>query len=294
MNIYNFYESWAMIARMTQTDDFNRLLVGLGFGAALWLALFVLQGVGLYVMAKNKNVKKSWLAFVPIANVYLIGKLVGDCDVFGHKVKRLGVYTMIAQALCAVVCFSVIGAELYLYAAEGSPILGEGSGVPFWTDLNGFSLQVAKFYDISSFIVSIIVLVYEIMFFLLLTGLYKQYNPQNYFFLSMLALFVPLSPYIAIFALRKRKAINYEAYMQARREAFFRQQQQYRNMYGNPQNPYTNTYTWGTPPSGNPYTREQAPKKPDVDDEPFAEFSSSEKSSESKSEPSNGNDDFFA
>ena len=255
MNIYNFYQSWSMISRMMQEDDFNRLSVGLIGGIALWLALFILQGVGLYVMAKNKNVEKGWLAFVPIANVYLIGKLVGDCDVFGHKVKRLGLYTMIAQALCAVVCFSVIWAELYLYAVEGTPILGEESGIPFWTDLSGFSLKVAKYYDISSFIVSIIVLIYEIMFFLLLTGLYKQYYPQNYFFLSMLALLVPISPYIAIFALRKRKAINYEAYIQQRREAFFRRQQQYRNMYGNPQNPYTNTYTWGTPPSGNPYAR---------------------------------------
>ena len=60
----------------------------------------------------------------------------------------------------------------------------------------------------------------------LLLGLYKKYNPKNYTALGFLELFVPLSRYIVIFALRNRKAIDYQAYMRARHEAYMRQRQQ--------------------------------------------------------------------
>ena len=294
MNIYSFYEAWAMTLRYNHMDDLNKLLGGVLFAFVLWSVLFVLQGVGLYTMAKKRKISKGWLAFIPIANMYLIGKLVGDCDVFGHKVKRLGVYTTIAYALSTVVCFLVIAAELYLYAVEGTPTWRDEGANLFWTGLSGFSLTVLQFYEISSLIVSIIVLVYDIMLFLLLTGLYKKYNPRNYLFLSMLVLLVPLSPYIVIFTLRKRKAVDYEAYMRAQREEFFRRQQQYRNTYGNPQNPYGNIYTWGTPFSGNPYASEQTQTSPKPEDEPFAEFSSSNNTNSEQTQSSGGSDDFFS
>jgi hypothetical protein len=115
--------------------------------------------------------------------------------------------------------------------------------------------------------------VYEIAIFVLFLALYKQYNPKNYFGLGMLTLFVPLSRFVIVFVLKNRKAIDYDAYMRARREAYMRARQQYGNFgpygyggYGNPYNPNA---------QGNGAA--QAPE------EPFAEFGGA-KAEESKTQ----------
>jgi type II secretory pathway pseudopilin PulG len=115
--------------------------------------------------------------------------------------------------------------------------------------------------------------------------------------LSLLVWFVPVAPYVKVFALRNRKEIDFAAYMRAKQEAFFRQQQQYRNMYGNPNNPNNpyGTYTWGPTPNGqNPYARNTSQtneQKPE--DEPFSEFSSNKKPEKDSSHSNENGDGFF-
>ena len=66
------------------------LFTALGIGGGIRLVLFVLQGFGLYAMAKKREMKNKWLAFVPLASVWYMGKLAGACDGFGKKMKRPG------------------------------------------------------------------------------------------------------------------------------------------------------------------------------------------------------------
>jgi hypothetical protein len=49
------------------------ILIGIG--------LYVLQAYGLYTMAKRRGVENAWLAFIPVANLYIIGLLVGEVQV---------------------------------------------------------------------------------------------------------------------------------------------------------------------------------------------------------------------
>ncbi|MBR6703595.1 MAG: hypothetical protein IKL76_03430, partial [Clostridia bacterium] len=221
---------------------------------------------GLSAMAKKRGLKKRWLAFIPFANIWYIGKIAGECNVFGQRMKRGGLYTMLAQIFTTVLCGLTIAVQVYLLVVEGAPEYDQ-FGFPFWINLTGFSAVAYKFYGISQYILPIFQLVYEVFMLILLIALYKRYAHRNYFILSMLALFVPVSRFIVIFVLRNRNGIDYEAYMRARHEAYMRQQQQYggynpyyggynRNPYGNP---YNNPY-------GNP---QNAPKPPE---DPFGEF----------------------
>ncbi len=294
MLIYDLFEQWAWICRRNQMDDIKNLVMGIVVGVVIWAVLFVLQGIGIYTMAKNRKMQKKWLAFVPIVNMFYIGKLVGEYSIFGRKVKRLGLYASLAQAVYSLVCVGLIAAELYLYVEGGRPTLVEGTYLPMWTELTGTPYTIFKLYDIGVLLLPIFGLVCKIVLFLLYTGLYKKYYPQNYFLLSYLALFITVSPYIVVFVIRKRKAIDFEQYMREKREAFFRQQQQYRNMYNNPQNPY-GTYTWGPQQTGNPYAQRPEPKKEEPE-EPFSEFSSDKKTEEPKNEEKteNKSDDFFS
>jgi hypothetical protein len=244
------------------------LVNGLVLAVCIWAALFTLQGFGLYTMAKRRDLKHKWLAFVPFVNLLYVGKLAGTCEVFGHKMKSAGVYTMIAQIVTTLCCAFAIFAEIYLYSVYGAPnyVASEGGTVlPVWTNLSGAGVTIFNIYNISDYILSIIELVYQVLLLILVMGLYKRYNPKNHLIFSFLTLFIPFARYFVIFAHRNCPAIDYEAYMRARRDAFIRQQQQYQQ-YGNPYGmPYGNPY-------GNPYGGQNQASEQKKPEDPFAEF----------------------
>ena len=281
-----FFQNMKLSLGNLPQDHYSIVIASLIVGVVISVVLFILHGIGLYTMAKNRGMSKKWLAFCPFANLYYIGKLAGDCNVFGQRVKRAGLYTMIAQIVVTVLCGMIIAAEIYLYNACGMPteiILADNPlyVVLDWENLTGFSAVVERFYLASDFFV-IFQLVYEIFLLILLLGLYKKYAPKNYTILGFLSFLMPSARFIVIFALRRRKAIDYEAYMRAKREEYMRQKQQYGG-YGNP---YGNPY-------GAPYQPPQPQPKPE---DPFEEFVSDKKGAESKtSETDSGadSDGFF-
>jgi hypothetical protein len=288
MEIMRIYQVFSYSLHRMGMDIKTSLWAGLAFGSAVWIALFILQGIGLFVMAKKQNVGSAGLAFVPFANVFLMGKLAGESNAFGKKIKNLKVYVCISQIIVTVICFLTIAAEMYLYLTYGLPSKNAQEmpmDSPYWPGLTGTAYKISRFYEISTFLISIFGLIFEILMFLLIVGIIKKYSPSNYSILGALTLFVPISKYILIFVLRKRKAIDFDAYMRARREAFLKQQQQYRNMYGNPYNPYGGNYANpnGTPPPS------QENKKPE---DPFEEFSSKNTQTGGNSSQ-DSSDDFF-
>jgi hypothetical protein len=293
MEIYSFYEAISQsIFLIRKNINWQLLVVSLCIGVGIWIGLFLLQAFGLYKMAKNRGMKKKWLAFMPFANIYYAGKLAGETSVFGQRVKRAGLYAMIGQILSVLFCTLTIFAQLYLYFVEGVPTYSETetSYSYYWNDLTGTSWKMYRFYDLSQYIVPIFVLVYRIFMLILLNGLYKKYTPKNYFPLLFLSFVVPESRFIVIFVLRNKKAVDFEAYMRARREAYMRRYQQQ-----NPYNPYNNPY--GNPYGQNPYSQgqNQTQTPPPKREEPFEEFSSKTgKDGQNKTPPDpNDPDQFF-
>ena len=223
------------------------LVVSLPIAAAVWLALFILQGVGLFTMAKKAGLKNKWLAFVPFADLILMGKLAGTCSIFGRKVKRSGLYAMLAALVSTLYFAAVIVAQILLFTIYRNDSV-DGS---IWTNLTGFGNFVYNFYMISDLLGGIVELIYVILLFILLTGLYKKYYAKGYLILSWVGLFLPVSRYIVVFVLRNNKAIDYEAYMRAKREEYMR-----RNPYG-PYGPYGGPYNPGNqgPYNQGPYNQ---------------------------------------
>ena len=293
MEIYNLYQWSCVIFSLFLENDTQILISGAILGGLLAVGLFMLQGFGLYVMAKRRNLARRYLAFVPFANIYYMGKLAGRCGFFGHEMKKAEVYAMLAQIVAVLFASTYIAAELYLYIGHGIPqSLEDATSRPIWSGLTGFSLTVSKFYEYAELFFFIISLVSELLLLVLVMGLYKSYSPKNYTPLALLTLFVPVARFITIFALRKKASIDYDAYMRARHDAYVRYQQQ---RYGGYNNPY------GTPNNQGGYNGygNQQPTRPQNSD-PFEEFSSSsgpfeEFSSQSGNSSSSGSDgdDFF-
>ncbi len=296
MELYNFYQLVATFMVLFGKSKTAHVLWGAPIGAALWVVMFLLQGVGLYVMAKRLGMKKRALAFVPFVNIYYLGKIVGECSFFGHRMKNAGLYTMIAQILATLVTAVYISAEWYLYFKHGAPVYPTDDmsllSTPQWQNLSGFSKTVYNVYFYGEALLSIVGLVAMILMLILLVGLYKKYSPRNYRFLGILSFFLPETRFIAIFVLRNRQAIDYEAYMRRQREEYIRRQQQYYNNYGNPYNQgYNNPYGNGY---GSPYGQNGYPQQgnaPTQTEEPFGEFSSRDKAS--GGEKDENSDGFF-
>ena len=250
----------SIVAIVKGVSDYLPLLT-LILSVLTFVTVFILQGVGLYTMAKRRGLKYKALAFVPFANIWYIGKLAGDCYFFNHRVKGVGMSAMIMQICTVLLTCGGVAAEVYLRLVVGAPQEGD-LGLIWPNNLTGISAQLLTFYEVVGYVLPIVQLVFEIFFIILAMSLYKKYAPKNHMFFSMLTLFIPISPYIIIFAIRNNPAVNYEEYIRAQREAYVRRQQQYYNTYQNSYNRYENG-NYGANPS-----------KPD---EPFAEFSSQSK-----------------
>ncbi len=274
MEFYNFYQLGLLF--MSWSENVKTYFTGgVIIGVVIWLALFFLQGAGLYVMAKRRGMPKRALAFVPFANIYYLGKIVGECGFFGQKMKRAGLYAMIAQILSVLCSCAYVLSEWYLHFNHGLPVVVQEGifSTPYWPDLTGFSLVVYKTYVYGLWLLSIFGLIAEILLIVLMVGLYKKYAPANYRLLGVFAFMIPYVRYISIFVLRNRAAIDYEEYMRRQYEAYARYRQQY---YGNP---------YGMPPTQNP--------PPPSQEDPFDEFSSNKGNSGKPSSNEKDTDEFF-
>ncbi len=251
MEFYNFYQIGRIFMIAVENDLQLHFSGAVVIGLAIWISFFILQGVGLYTMAKRRGIKKRFLAFVPLANIYYMGKLAGECVVFGHKMKRAGLYAMIAQILTTLAALAFVFSEWYLYVFQGAPIIYEENllVMPQWEGLTGFASFVEGVYGYSGALYSLLGLVSQILLVILMMGLLQKYSPKNYRILAVVSFMFAPARFIIVFVLRKNNPVNFEEYLRRQREAYFRRQQQY---YGNYGNPYGNPY--GRPPyGGNPY-----------------------------------------
>ncbi len=290
MEIYSLYIIILQtIVKYKEKVNWQIVLISLCVGVGIWLGIFLLQAFGLYKMAKNRGMKKKWLAFMPFANIYYIGKLAGETSVFGQRVKRAGLYAMIAQIVTTILSGMIIASLFYLCLSKGTGVLTDSGRLEFG-ELNGVGFKANRLLDISEIISMPFALIYNVFMLILLNGLYKKYTPKNYFPLLFLSFVLPESRFIVIFALRNKKAVDFEAYMRARREAYMRRYQQQ-----NPYNPYNNPY--GNPYGQNPYSQgqNQTQTPPPKKEEPFEEFSSNaDNGGQNKTPPDpNDPDQFF-
>ncbi len=290
MELFSFYQIATSLFSLTE-DEKLTFLWGPIVGGAIWLAFFLLQGVGVYAMAKRQGMEKRWFAFTPFANIYYMGKLAGSCEFFGHKMKRPGLYAMIGQIVSTLFTFLYIFSECYLYYNHGWPIQTEGAmGYYYhWNNLSGFANTVFDFYEYGGYFFSIITLVSQVLTVILLIGLYQKYSPKNYRWLAVLSFMLTPARFITLFALRNRQAVDYAEYVRRQREAYARYRQQYYGGYGNPyNNPYGNPYGGGNGYGSYGNGNYGAPNQPPAE-EPFGEFSSGDKSAGDKQ--SSGNDE---
>ncbi len=76
---------------------------------SMWIAAYVLTALALYPIAKRNSVKNSWLAFVPVAQYYIIGDICEDYKIFGKWIGKLGLVFLGAVLIKLVANHGILG-----------------------------------------------------------------------------------------------------------------------------------------------------------------------------------------
>lgn len=86
-----------------------------GINIFVMIAAFILTGIAYYSLAKKRNISKPWIAWIPIVQVYMIGKTSDDINIKYNKKTHRGRWTIIftiAYLVFSVVAISLIGTLL--------------------------------------------------------------------------------------------------------------------------------------------------------------------------------------
>ena len=198
MEIYGFYNAliYMNLIRNGITGISKQSILGsLAIAVLIWLALHLLQGVGLWTMAKKKNEKTAWLAFVPFGNLLLIEKLAGDAEFFGHKMKRGGMYAMIALIFAVAAACALAVCEGLLFTRYAQSIdYNAATGEIVWMNLDATGKALYDFYSVwGDLLYSVFGLAYEVLLFVLMISLLKRYAAKNYMTLSFFSCSCPLA-----------------------------------------------------------------------------------------------------
>lgn len=99
------------------TLDNSLKLSGMGIAFLLVLALiviviYVIQALFLNYYNKYLTGKSTWLAWVPIGNIYLLGKIVYN-DILGWGLVAFGIFTSFNDNFSTIYNFILIGCYVY-------------------------------------------------------------------------------------------------------------------------------------------------------------------------------------
>jgi hypothetical protein len=72
------------------------------FVAIIVLVFYIIYSYALYKMAVKQGLENSWLAFIPIAQSYVIGRLIKTLKVFDFEIPRIEIVLPVAALVVLV------------------------------------------------------------------------------------------------------------------------------------------------------------------------------------------------
>lgn len=235
------------------------MLIGLCIAAGIYLVCLVMGGIGMHVMAKKRGMKGSWMAFLPFLNTLYAGKLAGETNFFGKKVKWMG-------GAAALLEFAHVGLSVFSFyilfsfmRPEYCDPITTADGLFGGAEFVSSKLPVGMRWMLTADTVCEI-LTYVFYLFLLLAmcmmfySFFRKYYARSPFIMMFLSALLPFRGFV-IFAVRNNTPVDYDAWMRQRMEEFSRRQQQGRpgnyGGYGGYSGPQDGSGTYGDSAQGN-------------------------------------------
>ena len=166
-----------MFTEMLETGRFSLNFTADGIG----VLVYVLQALALYTIAQRRGIKKPWLAWIPVVNVWILGSI---SDQYQYVVKKqvknkrkvlLGLNIAMTAIAIFMVVFIIVGLFCGLLAME--PSMKDGM-LPVQTD--GFRDTVgALLVVLLSIAVAVLSIVHTVFFYMAVYDVFRSCEPKN-------------------------------------------------------------------------------------------------------------------
>lgn len=167
------------------------------------LALYLLESIGVYKMAKSAEIKNPWLAFIPVANGWVFGTIAEKYKKKnGTKSARFGIILPVLEGIVlieaiALTIFTVISIkEITGYALDAVNTSSEMAPEQFMSLIPVIILYFA---------LMAVSIAYAVVFFIALWRVYSSFDKPNATLYIVLSVVFTISVPIILFIIRNRK-----------------------------------------------------------------------------------------
>lgn len=152
---------------------------------AVAAAIYVFKSIGFYSVAKRRGLRNPWLAWIPVAQYWIVGSLSDQYQyVVNGKVKNRRKVLLIVGAGSAVVSCVLQVVRLVLFVTGSDEAALVGGAVSLIAALAGFGLGIAA----------------TVFYYMSMYDLYTSFSPQNsVMFLVLSILFQITEPFFVFF-----------------------------------------------------------------------------------------------
>lgn len=182
---------------------FTFFIGAIAVSAVIGIAIYLLESISVYKMAKSAQIKNPWLAFIPVANDWVFGTLAEKYKKKnGTKSARFGIILPVLEGIVlietiALTIFTVISIkEITGYALDAVNTSSEMAPEQFMSLIPVIILYFA---------LMAVAFAYAVVFFIALWRVYSSFDKSNATLYIVLSVVFTISVPIILFIIRNRK-----------------------------------------------------------------------------------------
>lgn len=182
---------------------FTFFIGAIAVSAVIGIAIYLLESISVYKMAKSAQIKNPWLAFIPVANDWVFGTLAEKYKKKnGTKSARFGIILPVLEGIVlietiALTIFTVISIkEITGYALDAVNTSSEMAPEQFMSLIPVIILYFA---------LMAVAFAYAVVFFIALWRVYSSFDKSNATLYIVLSVIFTISVPIILFIIRNRK-----------------------------------------------------------------------------------------
>ena len=182
---------------------FTFFIGAIAVSAVIGIAIYLLESISVYKMAKSAEIKNPWLAFIPVANDWVFGTLAEKYKKKnGTKSARFGIILPVLEGIVlieaiALTIFTVISIkEITGYALDAVNTSSEMAPEQFMSLIPVIILYFA---------LMAVAIAYAVVFFIALWRIYASFDKANATLYIVLSVLFSISSPIILFIIRNRK-----------------------------------------------------------------------------------------
>ncbi len=179
-------------------DVFWHVMAGaLLFSLVIGLVFYIFESLGLYAIAKRRGIKRAWLAWVPVGNVWLLGKISDQYQQYAHGKKTYRAAILLWCNLAMVVLsipLLVMAVRIMVNVVETAHYVR--GYIPSMSMLGSVGLL-----SLAVMALSIVIVVFQ---FIALYDLFRSCEPKNATAYLIISIFFSVAMPFLVFAQRNK------------------------------------------------------------------------------------------